>query len=532
MADVRIGLIASTQTRGAVSAMQRYGKAVEDAFEKKSKKATREVKALQKSTDKFGRSVKKVLSRQFGIAALGSALASISVGGLARFVVSTNAAIDAEVKFARLLGVGVQQLREYGFAADRIAGTGVDEFRAGIQRAQRLLGEFATTGGGQGAAVFEQLGTSIRHADGRVKNILDLFPDLNRLVRESADETERLLVISQLFGAQRTSFGNLLGADPKQIEAATDRLRDLRGVLDDTEGAESMADSVSELGEAWNGFKESLAETFGPDVQRGLDKLTGFLVKARDPQTAEALKRIIIPPSFQRLFPPAAAFPGAGGRAFDTLSRGGEERQARALAGPAPFVPPETVREAIQRRTGVPSFLADSHAEFLRSTRAGAGVSLVPPDLDIDRGPLREPPSDIALAAKAEADRKAADAATRLEHAALAAAAGLGAFLSKLFSGDAGIGDFLGFAGGIAGIAIGGTAGAIVGGLASGLRVPAGGLNTPVAARRGAGGLTLVVTYGAESMVEATVGNRRAVRRLDRGLRDEAVRFGQTGRVA
>ncbi|MBY0261647.1 MAG: phage tail tape measure protein, partial [Phycisphaerales bacterium] len=213
---------------------------------------------------------------------LGKTLTSLpvllaGVGGAivaGRFVGALNATaarMDEVGKAARRLGLDVEQLSGIRYVAElsNVEWTGL---AGAISTAQRNIGQFVTTGGGKAAEAFELLNVPLKDAQGRIRDIGELLPEL-------ADAINRLPDAQRQFAAQRI-FGDesILSVLESGGAALRGRFEEAArlGVLytkAQTDAAEQYRDSLSRVAAAWEGIKTTIVTAVAPAVTEFLNGL-------------------------------------------------------------------------------------------------------------------------------------------------------------------------------------------------------------------------------------------------------------------
>ncbi|EBW5579128.1 hypothetical protein DPU05_14820 [Salmonella enterica subsp. enterica serovar Teddington] len=153
--------------------------------------ANRSAEALDKTLDKIGASTDGLTESmaEFSKVALGSLAAFLSIGGAIGGVLDKADELVALKQSAETLNLPLDELDAWGSAAKRVGGD-VEGMRGSFTDLAEKMGE-ATSDASSGAAKsFNELGISLRNADGSTKNaaqgMLDLADSVSTLSREQA----------------------------------------------------------------------------------------------------------------------------------------------------------------------------------------------------------------------------------------------------------------------------------------------------------------------------------------------------------
>ena len=237
--------------------------------------------AMVKGFKRLGMAVGGVLTK---VMALGGRLAFLGVAGVAGAVAmvrSVGNAGDNIAKTSAKLGIGVEALQEYRFAAER-AGVPIATFDMAMQRMGRRVGE-AANGLGEARMALKVLGIDARDAEGNVRSIESLMPELADKLSKVASENERNALAMKLFDSEGVALVNMLQDGSKGLEEMRERARELGLVMseEDTKAAEEFTDAQTDLGSALTGVKNVIGGALMPQLTGLSDKLTSFIAEHR-----------------------------------------------------------------------------------------------------------------------------------------------------------------------------------------------------------------------------------------------------------
>lgn len=154
---------------------------------------------------------------------IGSAL----VGGMKSFVQDQ---IDAakEVRLtAQKLGVSTEMLQEFQFAAGAM-GVSAEGAATGLKFLNKNIG-LALGGNEEAAKTFGKLGVQLKNADGTVRELGDVLPEVADKFQGMGSQQERTAAAMELFGRQGADMLPLLQDGAKGVDALRERFHELGG---------------------------------------------------------------------------------------------------------------------------------------------------------------------------------------------------------------------------------------------------------------------------------------------------------------
>lgn len=181
------------------------------------------------------------------IGAVGSALMALGPAGLAaaaglggvvagiamalRRTGESLRQLDTLEDVAAKLGIGIEALQEYQFAAEQ-AGIRTETFNMALQRFTRRAAE-AAQGQGEAKAALKQLGIELTDAHGRLRPAEDLLLDLADALAGLEDQGERVRLAFKLFDSEGVALVNMLQRGRAAVEEMRAEARELGIVLDE-----------------------------------------------------------------------------------------------------------------------------------------------------------------------------------------------------------------------------------------------------------------------------------------------------------
>lgn len=222
----------------------------------------------------------KVKAFDGAVKGLTLSLAGVVAGAIAASAAAFGLAVNASnvgdeiAKTARELGVAVDKLQVFRFAADR-AGVGVETMNMSLRFAQKQLLD-ASTGTGPMADALKRLGISAKDATGRLRNIDELMPELADKVAGMTSEAERAATMTEIFGRSGGKMALLLLEGSAGIEAYQQRLKDLGAIMSDeiAANAETFNDTMTDVNMLFSGLSLEIGGRFMPIFN---DLIQGFI---------------------------------------------------------------------------------------------------------------------------------------------------------------------------------------------------------------------------------------------------------------
>lgn len=183
---------------------------------------------------------------------------------------------------AKAMGVDVAELDAWGEAVRRVGGT-ADGFESSLRSLNDNLERIALTGHSRALPFFQQLGISIKNANGHVKTAFDILPQL-------ADK------FATMDKAKSGSFGRSIGLDEgtilllqsgrKEVDELIKRQKELGSITkEDTEVAEKFNNSWLDLKQLFRNITVAADTEFLPmlgNIVRGVTDIIEYLREHMD----------------------------------------------------------------------------------------------------------------------------------------------------------------------------------------------------------------------------------------------------------
>tara|TARA_R110002096_G_scaffold434619_3_gene656914 strand:- start:190 stop:1677 length:1488 start_codon:yes stop_codon:yes gene_type:complete len=245
-------------------------------------KAFRKVNQSLDKTSKGMNFLKKSIVGAFGVAVI------------ANFARETLRVADDLAKVSSSIGVSVEFLQRFQFAAEQ-SGVSAEGFDKSIRFFSKTMGE-ATMGLGLGLDAVDQLGISLKNAQGETKSIDDLFIEFMEALSGVENATEKAGLATKLFGRAGIPMVNMLRDGHS---AMLDLALIAPGVLsaEDTKRAEDFNDAMNVLSRTIKGplqsalisivdaptrlmdfIKESFSAKFASDLEEAYGRANGGIV--------------------------------------------------------------------------------------------------------------------------------------------------------------------------------------------------------------------------------------------------------------
>ncbi|MDJ0792443.1 MAG: phage tail tape measure protein [Acidimicrobiia bacterium] len=202
-------------------------------------RASKKLRGVKQEIDGIGKSLTRISRISLG--------GALSVGGLTALAQRSIQTADALGKTADRLGLTVEAFQEYQFAAEQ-SGINSRTFETAIQRLGRRFAE-ADKGVGAAKDAFEELGISTRDANGNLKTIDDLLPELADAFSQVNTQLERNRLAFKLFDSEGVAFVNLLREGSQGLNELREQARESGIVIreDLVRGAEEANDKLNLL---------------------------------------------------------------------------------------------------------------------------------------------------------------------------------------------------------------------------------------------------------------------------------------------
>jgi hypothetical protein len=200
--------------------------------------------------------------------------------GLGAIILRQTALISSMRNLSQQLGVNIQFLQRFRFAAEQ-SGSSARAADNAIQRLNRRLAE-AVKGTGSARDVLRQYNIALRDGQGELRSTQDIMMDVADAMQRTESGAERNRIAFQLFGREGQALVNTLQDGSAALQEQF-TLADRLGIV----LSQSAADGVTRFGDAWDrlksvigGFTNSLTAGLAPALEKIVDQLVEFITKA------------------------------------------------------------------------------------------------------------------------------------------------------------------------------------------------------------------------------------------------------------
>lgn len=224
----------------------------EQGMDKAARTADRRMKEIERRAKQMGTVLGTALAAGAGIAA-------------AALIASTKAAIDnadAIRDMSIRLGTATETLSAYGYAAGQ-TGTDLDTLGRGLKVLAKNAADSLNPTSEQ-AKVFEALGVSAQDAEGNLKGLATLVPEIADKFAQLEDGTTKAALAQALFGKAGLDLTEFLNSGSQGLAEMTRRAEEL-GIVVDAQTA-AAADEFNDI----LGQMKAIMAGVGLEIARGL----------------------------------------------------------------------------------------------------------------------------------------------------------------------------------------------------------------------------------------------------------------------
>jgi len=188
-------------------------------------------------------------------------------------IMSTASYGDRLAKTAKKLGLTVEELQEYRYAAQR-AGLETSAFDVAFQRFVRRTAEARKL---QGTAVkpLQELGITLKDNNGEWKTSQELFAEVADAMANTTDESIKLKNAFAFFDTEGVALVNMLNGGSKELKEMAKEAQSLGLMTDEAAaGSEEFQDRLLNLKTAVTGVVFSLVEDYFPSINKWMKTTT------------------------------------------------------------------------------------------------------------------------------------------------------------------------------------------------------------------------------------------------------------------
>lgn len=180
------------------------------------------------------------------------------------------------------LGISAEKFQELRYAASQ---TGIDLERVEplFTRLSDTIGD-AALGTGKAADIFNALGVSARNADGSMRGIDQVLPELADKFKGIKNETLKNQIAMQLFGKEGVKFAGLLSQGSEGLAKFAQEARDMGAVLDgeSIKKGEAFGDVLAGMMQTLTKLRNEIAVQLLPVLEDLAKEFQAFIAENKD----------------------------------------------------------------------------------------------------------------------------------------------------------------------------------------------------------------------------------------------------------
>lgn len=194
-----------------------------------------------------------------------------AVGGLMALANKTADTADTFDKSSLRTGLQVEELQRLNYAAGQ-SGVELSTLEKSAKKLNDRLGE-VSEGNSKSAEMFEQLGVSVKNADGTMRSTTDIYNDTIARLADMGDTAEATAIGTDLFGKAFTDMKPLLAEGSEGINELKNRADELGIVMseDAVNAGVVFGNTLSDIKQALGGLFNSIMSSLIPVIQQVLD---------------------------------------------------------------------------------------------------------------------------------------------------------------------------------------------------------------------------------------------------------------------
>lgn len=194
-----------------------------------------------------------------------------AVGGLMALANKTADTADTFDKSSLRTGLQVEELQRLNYAAGQ-SDVELSTLEKSAKKLNDRLGE-VSEGNSKSAEMFEQLGVSVKNADGTMRSTTDIYNDTIARLADMGDTAEATAIGTDLFGKAFTDMKPLLAEGSEGINELKNRADELGIVMseDAVNAGVVFGDTLSDIKQALGGLFNSIMSSLIPVIQQVLD---------------------------------------------------------------------------------------------------------------------------------------------------------------------------------------------------------------------------------------------------------------------
>lgn len=231
--------------------------------------AQKSLTAIEKRALAFGQTLGRGIR-------VGATLATAALGALSIAVGKAINDADQIRDLSIRLGTSTETLSAFGYAAQQ-TGTDLDALGQGMKILARNATD-AQKATSEQAAIFSALGISVTDAEGKLKNLGDLIPEVATAFQGMEDGTQKTALALALFGKSGTELVEFLNQGEDGLDAFAEKARQLGIVIDGetAQAADDFNDILGDLKAIISGGALTIAKEMLPALKQAAIDLARF----------------------------------------------------------------------------------------------------------------------------------------------------------------------------------------------------------------------------------------------------------------
>ena len=200
-------------------------------------------------------------------------------GAMTAVVFSVSKLGDSIDKGSQRMNMSAEQYQKWAYAME-LSGSSIEELREGYNQMSGQISQ-AVNGTKESQKAFQRLGVNLKDTKGNLRSTGDIFEDVVVSLQNMDNATERTALAYKLFGESVSKLNPLLNNNANFLREVVRTQNALGSQMSDNLVAESakFQDAIATLGQAWQGFKNLLGETFLPIIQKVVVWITVAIAK-------------------------------------------------------------------------------------------------------------------------------------------------------------------------------------------------------------------------------------------------------------
>ena len=200
-------------------------------------------------------------------------------GVITGVVFSVSKLGDSIDKGSQRMNMSAEQYQKWAYAME-LSGSSIEELREGYNQMSGQISQ-AVNGTKESQKAFQRLGVNLKDTKGNLRSTGDIFEDVVVSLQNMDNATERTALAYKLFGESVSKLNPLLNNNANFLREVVRTQNALGSQMSDNLVAESakFQDAITTLGQAWQGFKNLLGETFLPIIQKVVVWITVAIAK-------------------------------------------------------------------------------------------------------------------------------------------------------------------------------------------------------------------------------------------------------------